>query len=273
VLGARREEDGLLAVRESPADGERVLWIHGYTMDSSIWDELWTHLPGFHHLAVDLPCHGASPPGPAGETLPQLGERLAAWAIARQVRHLVALSFGTMIALQMALSEPEAFAALVLAAPALAGGPTERAVERRYEDVIRVHATHGPGPHLGELWMRTPPDVFKGARQRPALWGPLSSVVLRHGWAELEDGSMLTLVGHRQRPRDLGAIDAATLVVAGDGELPAFRLCAEILARSMPRCERAALTGAGHLCLIEDPEPASRLIARHLAGQAPALRR
>jgi pimeloyl-ACP methyl ester carboxylesterase len=35
--------------------GPAVLWIHGYTMDSSVWAELWERLPGWRTSAWTCP--------------------------------------------------------------------------------------------------------------------------------------------------------------------------------------------------------------------------
>jgi hypothetical protein len=55
---------------------EKVLWIHGYTLDSSIWKHLWQHLPRWQHIAIDLPGHGLSAPIENGETLLTLADRI-----------------------------------------------------------------------------------------------------------------------------------------------------------------------------------------------------
>ena len=48
----------------TPLSGPAVVWIHGYTMDSSTWEELWALLPGWFHIGVDLLGHGGQ-----GETV------------------------------------------------------------------------------------------------------------------------------------------------------------------------------------------------------------
>jgi pimeloyl-ACP methyl ester carboxylesterase len=255
--------DGLgLAIREAPADGKRILWIHGYTLDSGIWADLWGRLPDWHHIGVDLPGHGQSAPGTAGETLPSLGRRI--WAQREGVRHVVALSFGTVVAVQMALEAPAAFATMVLAAPALCGAPGDPGAQRRYEELMRRHAAGRRGADLVEIWTRSPGDVFGGAQRQPALWADLVAVIARHRWTELEDGSMRALTDHFQRPTELPRIRARTLVLTGEDEMPVFRFCAQILVRALPACEGATLPGVGHLCLLEAPGEAARLIASHV---------
>src|SRR5689334_1537891 len=101
-----RSRDGVVA-RLKPCAGERVLWIHGYTLDSSIWGELWSYLPSLYHIGLDLPGHGASGPMIVGEDLGGMARRIARFASALGARHLIGLSFGGMVALQVALEAPD----------------------------------------------------------------------------------------------------------------------------------------------------------------------
>lgn len=257
--------DGI-AARIRPAPGERVLWFHGYTMDSSTWEELWDHLPGWHHIGVDLPGHGASRPLARGDDLPGVARLMAALALEHGVRHLAALSFGTILALQAAVERPDAFATLVLAAPALGGGPTERVIEARYEELARSYRERGPGPHLGALWMAPPPDIFRGVQANEALWDRVAAVVARHSWSELERFGMHPLTGHVQAETDLRTIRSATLILLGEEDMQAFKRSAELIRRSIPRSRRVYLPGAGHLCMLEAPRRAARLIDAHLRG-------
>jgi pimeloyl-ACP methyl ester carboxylesterase len=86
--------------------GPAVLWIHGYTMDSTLWRPVWDLLPGFRHIGVDLPGHGGFGPLRSDETLPSLAARIATQARALRARKVVALSFGSCVALENAAAEP-----------------------------------------------------------------------------------------------------------------------------------------------------------------------
>jgi 2-succinyl-6-hydroxy-2,4-cyclohexadiene-1-carboxylate synthase len=263
--------DGI-AARVRSGDGDAVLWIHGYTMDSSIWSDLWDRLPAWSHIGIDLPGHGASRPIRDGETLPQLARRLGSLAGRHDVRHVVALSFGTLVALQVAIEHPAALDSLVLAAPAVGGGPQDDAVGRRYVEVALAYGSLGPGPELTALWMRSPPDVFKGALAVPRVRERLRSVIDRHRWTELADGSLRTLAMNTQPREELARVDTPTLVLVGEDDLPMAKETAELLRAWLPRCTRVDLAGLGHLCLIEDPARAAAPVAEHLRA-AQRLRR
>lgn len=257
--------DGL-AVHVAGDPGERVLWFHGYTMDSSVFAELWDRLPGFTHVGVDLPGHGRSRPVAPGDTLAALAAEVAAGAEREGIRHLVGLSFGTLLALQVAATRPAAFASLVLAAPALAGAPHDPDVERRYVDLALLYRRAGPGPHLRELWMRDPPDLFRHVNRRPALAARLAAVIDRHGWTELGGTGMRGFTEPAQDDALVARVRASTLIVLGEDELPAHRSCAARIARTVPSCEVAMVAGAGHLVLLEEPDVVAPVVAEHVAA-------
>jgi pimeloyl-ACP methyl ester carboxylesterase len=194
-----------------------------------------------------------------------LGEQVADAAVAVGARHLVALSFGTLVALQAAIQRPSLFTSVVLAAPALAGGPQDPAVATRYIELARLYQRRGPGPHLRSLWMSSPPDIFRGAATRPVLWQQLCAIIDRHSWRELPGGQMIQLVNASHTRADLERVQAAVLVMIGEHELPAFRQSARLITSWLPNARAAAVPTAGHLCLIEEPAITARVIAEHIS--------
>lgn len=254
--------------RVRPAAGESVLWLHGYTLDSSLWGPLWDRLPGWQHIGLDLPGHGGSDPLPVGRTLPALARAIGTLALEHGVRHIVGLSFGGMVALQVAIEFPESFASLALGAPGLARGPEAPGTAARYGELARLYHQRGAGPWMQEAWMRWPPDLFKGVAAHPALWEQVAAVVRRHRWAEMGDGSLHYLVQQPQTPEEMARILAPTLVLVGSEEIPAFQETARLIQRAVPRGDCQLLEGAGHLCMLEVPERAGELLARHLGSHA-----
>ncbi len=259
---------GGIAARTAPGPGETVLWLHGYTMDSSIWPEVWSYLPGWNHIAFDLPGHGASDPMPAREDLPALAERLGTLAVEQGVRHVVGLSFGGMIALQVAAAFPDTFATLTLNSPGLGGGPQDPHARSRNLELFQLYKERGPGPWMTELWMTSPPDIFKGLAAHPAQWAQVQALVDQHSWDELQDARMQGMTNYVQTERDLRRIRAATLLIIGDEDMDSFKRCAELIRRGIRGCERVYLPGAGHMGLVELPAQAAPLVAHHLTAYA-----
>jgi pimeloyl-ACP methyl ester carboxylesterase len=265
-----RTIDGL-AVTESGAAGPTILWIHGYTLDSTIWPPLWTLMPEWHHVGIDLPGHGDSEPWEKSSTLVSLARRIGHIAEIVDAEHLVALSFGGMVAMQVAIECPQQFTSLTLNSPALGGGPQDRQSQARHLELLNLYKQKGPGPWLRDLWMTSPPDIFAGASRDAELWSQLRDVVTRHKWSELGDGTMASLTSHQQTAADLRRIDASTLVVIGEEDMAAFKRCAELVRRAVSGSRRAYLPGAGHLGLVEKPELSAHMLQAHLASAIRAV--
>lgn len=264
---------GELRARVRHGTSSGILWIHGYTLDSTVWGDLWSLLPEFSHYGLDLPGHGASPPLKDGTTLTMIG-RLLADAVTRcEIRHVVGLSLGSMFALEVAVRGPGAFDTVTLAAPALAGGPVERAVGVRYMELVELYRRRGPGPWMTELWMRRPPDTF--AHAGDLLRSQLARVIDHHQWTELAETEVgvPALARQTQDPYALVRSTARLLYLVGEHELPAFRQTAAILRAVRPDAQTAELAGVGHLCLLQAPQDGANVLAEHWASAPPVRRR
>lgn len=244
----------------------RVRWLHGYTMNSSLWSGIWSLLPQFDHLGGDLPGHGVNPEGFGGRGLADVAEQLADELVAAGCRHLVGLSFGSMIALQVAISRPEVLDSLVLAAPTLAGPDSDAASALKYFQ-LTMAARLGAGPiQLADLWMAGPPDIFTGVNRDPVVREQVAAVVRRHRWTELGDGSMTGLrTGAVHDAPALGRIRAATTVVVGTQDMPAFLRNAEVVTAAVPTSRLVTVDGLGHLPLLERPDLTAPVIAAAVA--------
>jgi pimeloyl-ACP methyl ester carboxylesterase len=254
---------GGLRGRVRHGSGAAIVWVHGYTLDSTIWDELWTLLPDWTHVGVDLPGHGASRALAAATPLEDVIAVLAEAVAQYDVRHVVGLSFGSIVALELALACPGAFDTLTLAAPAIGGGAVDPDVGLRYGELIALYRARGAGPWMTELWMRCPPGTF--AHASPDVRARLAAIVDRHAWRELDDPER-GIGALTRRPQDVRMLAFSTarpLVVIGEYELPAFRRNAETVRRVRPDAHVAQLAGAGHLCLLHAAHDAAPLLAAH----------
>ncbi|MEZ0093831.1 alpha/beta fold hydrolase [Streptacidiphilus sp. EB129] len=258
---------GPLATHVS-GSGAGVLWLHGYTMDSSLWRPLWERLPGWRHIGVDLPSHGGSQPWDPRASLADTAALIADVARSHEAHRVVALSFGSSLALQLAFDEPDLVHRLVLGAPTIAGAATEAGTARRYNQLAALYRLAGAGEHLTRLWMTSPPDIFRGTEAHPELRAAIRSVVDAHRWTELGNGALRTMSQTVHTDADLSRIRAATLVAVGDQEMPGFVANAERLSAVLPDCRVAGMAAAGHLCLLERPDEAAELIDTHLRSGA-----
>ncbi len=258
-----RLADGV-AGRVVPAAGETILWLHGYALDSSSFAPIIERLPQWSHLALDLPGHGASLPRSREEGPRGFAERLAKIADERGVKHVVALSYGTLIALRLASLRPWAFATLVLASPLVEHGANDDPFWKRYRELVNMYRIGGMGEHLRGRLMLAEPSPFSAAAAQPELWQRLWTIVGRHPFWDLADGSFLAAAGEAIDDVALRRVEAEALLIVGGGEPPAARRHAARLARVLPHCERLDVLGVGRLSVLEAPALAAGAIAARL---------
>jgi len=251
--------DGL-HVQVRDGGGASILWIHGYTMDSSVWENVWEQLPGYRHVGLDLPGHGNSRAIDRADTMTSLGELIGTIAAEENTRHLVSLSFGTLFGLQVAATQPRLFDTATFAAPAFGGGPSDEDVADRYDAMRQLRRNGGADPELIDLWMSDPPNIFAGTRTRLELRCALRRVIERHEWAELADGLLFDLARFPQAALDWRGIDARTLLIVGEHDLAATEQAARQLEARIPRAEPVKLAGTGHLTLLEEPARGAELL-------------
>jgi lipase len=100
-----------------PADGRRVVCLHGVTSHGRHFAKLAEALPAFHVLAPDLLGHGSSPYEPPWDLETHLNAIVETVGVAPAV--LVGHSFGGRLALELAARAPKLVPKLVLLDPAL----------------------------------------------------------------------------------------------------------------------------------------------------------
>lgn len=106
-------DEGLLPFVEFNAEAvgaPTILLIHGAFGDHRDWDLVWPHLitAGYHLIVPDLPCHGDA--SNLSFSIPLASEMLHILILARahdRIAHVVGLSLGASIAVQLAASYPE----------------------------------------------------------------------------------------------------------------------------------------------------------------------
>ena len=246
-----------------PPGAPALLLIHSLGASTHVFDAI---VPGLERrmrvLRYDLPGHGlSSPPAPGrGRTLAELAAGAAALCGALGIAraHLLGLSLGGQIALELAAATPERVDRLVLCATGVRIG-SEALWSERIEAVERA----GIEPIAeGVLARWTTPEF---AARAPAEHAGLRAQLLatsRSGYA----AACAAL-----RASDLrGAcarVKAPALVVAGERD-PAVPLAdARALAGAIPGARFAPIAEAAHLLVVEQPEAVGALLLDFLCRE------
>jgi pimeloyl-ACP methyl ester carboxylesterase len=253
-------EDAALAGAAGPA----VVLIHAHSVDLRMWDGQLPALAaaGFRAIRYDVRGHGRSMAPPSGYTwehysadLSDLLDRLnvegpAAESLALDAAHLVGASMGGGIALQFALDFPHHVLSLTLVDSALPGFTYSPEFSRQIEELVAAVRDEGPRAAFQRLWL--PHPLFDGIRRYPDRFQRLRDMVLAYPAADYREGALPAEYAPSVADR-LHEITAPALVLAGELDIPDFRLIADILAENLPRARRVDLADCGHLPPLERP--------------------
>ena len=246
-----------------PAPGlPLVLFLHGAALDKTVWQlqtRYFSHR-GYSVLAVDLPGHGGSEGRPCSSI-----EEYADWAAALieaagyERAHLVGHSMGGLIGLDMAARHPDKAATLTMAGPA-AAIPVHPALTAAAEAGDRLAYElmaswgHGRNSHLGGH--RTPGIWMMGSAIR--LWERSKPGVLAADLRACND--------YAGGKRAAASVRCPVLLISGSLDVMTPRRAAEPLRRRLADFTEAVIEGAGHIMIVEQPDPVIDAVAAHLDG-------
>jgi len=253
-----------LYIQKKQGPREPILWIHGYTLDSNSWQEMWELLPEYTHIGIDLPGHGMSADIQEGNTLNELSPAIFKICKTHQIQHIIALSFGTITALQIALDNPTYFKTITLAAPTLAGGPQDMEMSKVYTKLIMLQYIYKKvHPVFSEIWLQSP--AWQGLDQIQQMRSLLIDTVHKHRWDELSTPTKYKqFIEPPQNIDKIRNITTPILLMIGEYEMTAFKETANIIQQHAPHAQIQTLSDTYHLCLLQSPHKTIPYIKKHL---------
>lgn len=245
---------------EEAGAGPAVVLIHGFTLDTRMWDDQFPALAQrYRAIRYDLRGFGRSalPDGPYShvEDLRALLDRLG---ISRAT--LVGLSKGGGVALDFALTYPERTTALTLLDTIL-GGHAWSAEGSARDALVWQEAARGGIPAAKASWLAHP--IFAPAMRRPAVAARLHAIISDYsGWhfvnANPEQG-----ISPPAATR-LRALAIRVLALVGEYDLPDFQAITAQIGRDAPQARTLVVPDAGHMANMEAPEAVNRALLAFL---------
>ena len=296
ACGARPSERFLrlprLGVRvrvQEVGDGPPVLYLHGGPNAGATWAPLAARLPGVRSLLLDRPGTGLSDPLPIrpGNLHDIAGAFVADALDALELprAHVVASSFGGMLALRSAAATPARIDRMVqMGCPAGAPGWRMPAFMRllALPGMARLSAAMPPGRRAARAMLRQVGHGHAIDHDRlPAGFIDWYLAMQRHTDTMRHEGAMVAAFASprgRWHPAIalgdalLAAVEAPTLLLWGADDAFGGEDVARRTASAMLRAEVDIAPHAGHLPWIDDPARAAAAVAGFLAGARDAAR-
>lgn len=246
------EIDGLRIAYQRIGGGPPLVLLHGFFGDSRVWRRQLDDLSnGFEVIAWDTPGCGRSSDPPETFRMPDYARCLFAFieAIRLERPHVLGLSFGSTLALELYRQQPGACKTLVLAS-AYAGWsgslPREVVQQRLAKTIPDLDLSPNEVVNIynipGLLTESAPQAVVDENAAIMRDFHPAGMKAMTHALAEADLRDMLA------------RMDVPTLLLYGDRDVRSPVSVGQALHDQIPGSRLVVIPGAGHLSNVEEPE-------------------
>jgi len=262
------ETNGIRMKMAEVGSGIDLVFIHGLGWDHTLWSDAFVHYGDrYHVVAGDTRGHGESdkPTGPysirqfADDWLGALDE------LEIEKACLVGFSQGGMIAMHLALDEPERFIGMILASTVCrtdiaGGGASSDRVAKLRDEGAEESARNSAELIFSQNFIKQHPDYINSFVAKRAAFPPETLV------AAMEAGSGFNLCDR------LSTYKNPCMIMAGSVDALTKPDAVGRVAESMPGSQFVTVEGAGHMVPAEQPSVFYSHIDRFLADHiAPAV--
>jgi len=256
------EINGTSLYYEVNGSGRPLVFIHGATGDVRHWDDQF-EIFAQHYQVIRYDQRGFGKSAvPTAESYAHTDD-LKALLEHLGIEHarILGLSGGGGVAINFALSYPEATDALIPVDSVLGGYQWQ---EFGASMVSVVSAARGSGIDAArELWLGL--SLFAPAMEKPEVASHFTQIVSDYsGWHWVNQNPARTL--DPAAIQRLDEISAPTLVIIGERDLSDFHAIADTLQQQIPGAKKVILTGVGHLSNMEDPKKFNEVVLDFLAS-------
>lgn len=249
---------------EIAGSGEPLVLIHGYTLDTRMWDAQFDiFAKHYRTLRYDLRGFGKSAL-PAAESYSHYDDlRALLIHLGIERAHLVGQSMGGAVAVDFALTYPHMVSSLVLVdVSALGGFPRPDSLKQLFS-AMATAASNGDMVLAKQHWLNG--DWFASAHKHAAADAKLKQMIADYsGWhfAGTDPLHKLTPPANER----LAEIRAPTLIVLGELDIRSYNYpIAERLQQCINGAEKVVMTGVGHMSNMEDPDRFNDIVLSFLA--------
>jgi 3-oxoadipate enol-lactonase len=233
-----------------------ILFIHGHTLDSRMWQPQLEVFKDYVTLAPTLHGYGISKPPTQSFSF---AEDICTLIEPFNQVHLVGLSLGGNIALEIAIRYPEKIQTLALLDSSLKGFTPDEAQIKAGQMVQLAFDQHGLEA-AKQIWLGLP--LFMAARENPAIKTQLEAWVRDYsGWHWAQNISPSVAI--EDVSSRLAEITAKTLIVVGEQDVAYFQNVARYLHQQIVGSKLEVVANAGHMVNLEQATVINQLLAEH----------
>ncbi len=255
--------DGRKVYFEMQGQGAAIVLIHGFSLDSRMWDPQFDALARHHQvLRYDASGYGrSSVPDSPISGVDELAALLRALGISRAA--LLGMSMGGNVAINFTLKHPEVVAALITVGSTLDGYIMQKSTRLRFRRVLAAVNDSGLAK-AKEIWLN---DLLLTPVTRiAAIKAKIRQIVLEWPGAQFLRSTFADFLPLRPPAiRRLEGIRIPTLVLNGEHDDPSMLAIGDTIASRVPWAKRVIVPRSGHLVNLERPDEFNELVEDFIA--------
>ncbi len=246
---------------EVMGEGHPVVLIHGGLLDCRMWEGQFNKFASrYKVIRYDIRGYGKSAPAKGryshGKDLNELLKFLQV-----EKAHIIGLSLGGTVAIDLALDHPEKVASLILTSAAPVGFRSQDDELTKKTLAIYEAARTNRHDEAVKLWLEHP--VFKTVNLR--FKPKINRMIIDNlpSWILPQDNNIIWSAP--PAVERLSAIKASTLIIVGDKDVPDIIKAADMLESQIGVAIKMVITGAGHHINIEKPRQFNHIVLDFLS--------
>ena len=244
----------------SEGSGDPVVMLPSLGSTHRMWDPQVPALASDHEvIRVDLRGHGDSAVTPGPYRMTDLADDVLAVLDARGLAsvHVVGLSLGGMVGLQLAIDHPQRVRSLALMCTSARLGPRDAWIDRAA--IVRAHGTTAVARSVVGRWLT--PDYAAAHPDETDAFLRMVADTPAEGYA-----SSCEAIADHDLVAELASVAAPTLAIAGrdDPAIPLEHL--QAIADAVPDADYLEVAPAAHLANWERATDVNAALRTHLAG-------
>jgi pimeloyl-ACP methyl ester carboxylesterase len=254
-------DDGQLYYEEAGA-GSAVVLLHGFTLDTRMWDDQFDVLAQRHRVVrYDLRGFGKSSL-PTGSYAHADDCKRVMEALGIQRANIVGLSLGGRVSLDVAVRHP-AIVSRVVVLDTFVGGYVPSQAFRDASAEMAAVARAGDMAKAKALWLDH--ALFKPAATRPAVRERLHQMVQAYSGFHWTKANPEVPVSPPVLPR-LSELRIPLMAMVGERDIEDVHAMTSILAKEVAGARKVVIPGVGHMTNMEAPQEVNAHLMKFLAG-------
>ncbi len=245
---------------EIMGEGHPVVLVHGGLLDCRMWEGQFKKFASrYKVIRYDIRGYGKSAPSKGRYSHEKdLNELLKFLEV--ETAHIIGLSLGGTIAIDLALDHPEKVASLILASTAPVGFASQDNELTKKTLTIYEAARNNRNDDAIKLWLDHP--VFKTLN--PRFMPKIRQMIKDNlpSWTLPQDDIVWSMPPSVERLSD---IKASTLIIVGDQDVQDIMKAADLLENKIAVAIKIIIRGAGHHINIEKPRQFNDIVLDFLS--------